>query len=111
MKLPWKFYGVIAAKVVACLLIVWIVCCVFLYHLMRKPPEQFGAFMAKLPGPVPFLIFPFETLWMQARSGTLQHGDAAPDFDLAKLDKSERVRLSSFAAQHQPVALIFGSYT
>ena len=111
LKPHWKLLGVIAVKVVACLLVFWIAGCVFLYHVMRKPPEQFGAFMAKLPGPVPFLLFPFETLWMQARSGTLQHGDAAPDFDLGKLDHTERVRLSSFAAQHQPVALIFGSYT
>ena len=35
-------------------------------------------------------------------------GDAAPDFNLLKLDKSDRVQLSSL---HQPVVLIFGSYT
>ena len=37
-------------------------------------------------------------------------GDLAPDFDLETLDKSARVRLSSFRAR-KPVVLIFGSYT
>jgi hypothetical protein len=37
-------------------------------------------------------------------------GDAAPDFDLPLLGRSERVRLSDFRG-HQPVSLIFGSYT
>ena len=37
-------------------------------------------------------------------------GDAAPDFELPRLDGDGTVRLSSLAAT-QPVALIFGSYT
>ncbi len=82
-----------------------------LYHIMRQPPETFGRFMAKLPGPVPFLVFPFETLWMQARAGSLHVGDPAPDFVLAKLDKTERVQLSALTASGKPVVLIFGSYT
>jgi len=49
--------------------LVWVLGCGALYRIMRQPPEQFGHFMAKLPGPVPFLLFPFETLWMQARAG------------------------------------------
>lgn len=36
-------------------------------------------------------------------------GDGAPDFELATLDGSQRVRLSSLRGQ--PVGLIFGSYT
>lgn len=67
--------------------------------------------MAKIPGPVPFLVLPFETLWLRARAGTLQIGDPAPDFTLAKLDKSEHIQLSSLTAQARPVVLIFGSYT
>ena len=78
---------------------------------MRQPPETFGSFMAKLPGPVPFLVFPFETLWMRARAGDLKVGDSAPDFSLTKLDKSGSVQLSTLTAQGQPVVLIFGSYT
>jgi hypothetical protein len=77
---------------------------------MHQPPETFGRVMAKMPGPVPFLLFPFETLWTHARAGSLQVGDAAPDFSLLKLDKTERVQLSSLNTE-QPVVLVFGSYT
>ena len=37
-------------------------------------------------------------------------GDQAPDFELPRLGSPKCVRLSSFR-NHQPVALIFGSYT
>ena len=37
-------------------------------------------------------------------------GDEAPDFELLRLGSTGRVRLSSFR-KHQPVALIFGSFT
>ena len=77
---------------------------------MHQPPETFGWVMSKMPGPVPFLLFPFETLWTRARAGHLQVGDAAPDFSLLKLDKTERVQLSTLN-QGQPVVLVFGSYT
>jgi hypothetical protein len=91
--------------------LVWLLGCAALYQIMREPPETFARFMAKLPGPVPFLLFPFETLWTQARAGALKVGDPAPDFSLAKLDKSASVQLSALTAQGRPVALIFGSYT
>lgn len=101
----------ILVKTFAVVAILWLLGCGALYHIMRQPPETFGRFMAKLPGPAPFLLFPFETLWTQARSGALRVGDAAPDFSLAKLDKSARVQLSTLTAQGRPVVLIFGSYT
>ena len=91
--------------------LLWVIACGVLYAIMRQPPETFGRFMAKVPGPVAFLILPFETLWMRARAGTLHVGDTAPDFFLTKLDKSAQVRLSALSAQHQPVVLVFGSYT
>jgi hypothetical protein len=91
--------------------LLWLLGCAALYHIMSRPPETFARFMAKLPGPVPFLLFPFETLWTHARAGALQVGDPAPDFSLMKLDKSASVQLSSLTAQGRPVALIFGSYT
>jgi hypothetical protein len=101
-----------AAVSAACVIaVVWICCCVGLYHVMGQTPEQFGRVMARIPGPVPFLIFPFETLWLRARAGTLGVGDRAPDFTLTKLDKSEQIRLSSLTAQGRPVVLVFGSYT
>jgi hypothetical protein len=89
----------------------WVTCCVALYGVMRQTPEQFGRVMAKIPGPVPFLILPFETLWMRARAGTLQVGSPAPDFALMKLDKTAPVQLSALTAQQKPVVLVFGSYT
>jgi hypothetical protein len=89
----------------------WVCCCAALYHVMGEPPEQFGRVMAKIPGPIPFLVLPFETLWSRARAGTLGVGDQAPDFVLTKLDKTAQIRLSSLTAQGRPVVLVFGSYT
>lgn len=83
---------------------------IFMWQAMRKPPEDFARVMAKMPGPVVFLLFPFETLWTQARAGTLQVGDAAPDFSLQTLDHTGSVQLSAMVKQ-QPVVLVFGSYT
>jgi hypothetical protein len=99
----------IAALIVSALL--WVVGCGTIYWKMCQPPETFARFMTKLPGPVAFLAFPFETMWMRARAGHLQLGDAAPDFSLTKLDKSGSVQLSASTAQRRPAVLIFGSYT
>jgi hypothetical protein len=95
----------------AVIALVWVLACGALYQVMRRPPETFARFMAKIPGPVAFLVLPFETLWTHARGGGLQVGDPAPDFKLMKLDKSASVQLSGLTAQGRPVALIFGSYT
>jgi hypothetical protein len=83
----------------------------YVWWAMRQPPEVFGQVMARMPAPVVFLAFPFETLWTQARAGSLHIGDPAPDFSLVTLDKSQQIRLASFAEQHRPVVLVFGSYT
>ena len=91
--------------------LLWVIGCSVLYGVMGQPPETFARFMAKLPGPVPFLVFPFETLWTRARAGQLKVGDPAPDFSLMKLDKSASVQLSNLTAQGRPVVLVFGSYT
>jgi hypothetical protein len=93
------------------LALLWMFACGGLYAIMRQSPETFARVMARVPGPVAFLVLPFETLWMRARAGTLHVGDAAPDFTLTKLDKSAQIRLSALTSQGQPVALIFGSYT
>jgi len=89
----------------------WALACGALYQTMRQPPETFAHFMSRIPGPVAFLVLPFETLWTHARAGALQVGDPAPNFSLMKLDKSSTVQLSSLTAQGRPVVLIFGSYT
>jgi len=92
------------------LLVVYASCAAFIWRTMHQPPEAFARVMAKIPGPVVFLLFPFETLWTHARGGSLRAGDVAPDFSLMKLDKSETVQLSALTAR-QPVVLVFGSYT
>jgi hypothetical protein len=99
----------ITKRVVATLLVVWVVFVGFIFWAMNQPPEKFGAVMKHMPWPV-FLVLPFETLWNQARGGTLRVGDAAPDFTLTKLDKSGAVQLSELTKK-QPVVMIFGSYT
>ena len=91
------------------LLVLWVGFLAIVYTEMRRPPEQFAQFVAKLPMPL-FLVVPFETLWFQARGGTLHPGDAAPDFELRTVDGSHAVRLSSFHGL-RPVVLVFGSYT
>src|SRR6476661_5241706 len=80
----------------------------YIWWAMRQPPEAFARVMMHMPGPVPFLLFPFETLWLRARAGHLNVGDRVPDFSLLKLDKSGKVQLS---ALNQNVVLVFGSYT
>src|SRR5438445_12317642 len=99
------------AKVFAVVVIFWLLACGALFGVMRRPPVTFARVMAKVPGPVAFLVLPFETLWTHARAGTLQIGDPAPDFSLMKLDKSSQIQLSALTAQHKPVVLVFGSYT
>lgn len=82
----------------------------FLWWAMHRPPEEFGWVMARMPAPVVFLLYPFETLWLHARAGSLHVGDPAPDFSLAKADKSGTTQLSELNRQ-RPVVLVFGSYT
>jgi hypothetical protein len=107
----WRFPKRAVLTAVVVIAVVWVLACAALYDIMRKPPETFARFMSKIPGPVAFLVLPFETLWTHARAGHLQVGDAAPDFSLMKLDKSSSVQLSNLTAQGRPVVLIFGSYT
>ena len=76
---------------------------------MRQPPDRFARLMSHV-GPVPFLIFPFESMWKNARSGHLQVGNEAPDFRLPLLDRSGTVQLASLRGV-RPVVLVFGSYT
>jgi len=81
----------------------------YIWWAMHQTPETFGRVMQHMPAVAYFLV-PFETMWTRARAGHLQAGDVAPDFRLAKLDKSANVQLSSLTAA-QPVVLLFGSYT
>lgn len=96
-------------RIALVLAVVWLGFLGFVYAKMTSPPEQFGMFMSKLPMPF-YFVLPFETLWLRARAGALKVGDLAPDFELSTLDKSGKVRLSSFRGS-KPVVLVFGSYT
>ena len=82
----------------------------YLWWAMHQPPENFAGAVAKMPQPVVFLLYPFETLWTHARAGSLNLGNQAPDFSLLKVDESERIQLSALNL-HRPVVLVFGSYT
>lgn len=97
-------------RIVISLMIGYVCFGAYVWWAMHQPPEAFARVMSRMPGPVPFLIFPFETAWMHARAGALHVGDQAPDFSLLTLDKSERVQLTVLS-HHQPVVLLFGSYT
>ena len=81
----------------------------YILWAMHQPPETFGRVMSRMPDAA-YLILPFETMWIHARSGRLQTGDLAPDFSLLKLDKSDKVQLSTLSSR-QPAVLVFGSYT
>ena len=106
-KRRWK---PILLRVGVVVFVLWLGFVGFIWHTMKQPPEKFAAVMAHLPGPVPFLAAPFETMWVRARAGELRPGDAAPEFNLQTLDKTSRVALSSLNARG-PVVLVFGSYT
>ena len=95
--------------VIATVAVCWLGFVAVVYATMRRPPGQFAAAMAKMPGPA-MLLFPFETMWSEARRGTIEVGDAAPDFRLPTLDQTSEVSLASFRGS-KPVVLIFGSYT
>lgn len=90
--------------------VLWLGFVAFMWHTMKQPPDQFGAVMKHMPVPAVFLMAPFETMWLRARAGGLHPGDVAPDFNLATLDKTAHVSLSSLNAKG-PVVLVFGSYT
>lgn len=100
----------VLAGLAAVLLVVYLGLGGVIWYSMNQPPEVFGRVMSRMPGPVVFLLYPFESLWMRARAGTLEVGDLAPDFVLQTVDRSSAVQLSALA-RRQPVVLVFGSYT
>jgi hypothetical protein len=93
----------------AALFCLWIGFVGYIDWAMHQPPEVFGHVMARMPMPAYFL-FPFETMWTDARKGTLKPGDVAPDFTVKTLDTKLPVQLASLWTT-RPVVLVFGSYT
>ena len=63
--------------------------------------------MAKMPMPA-YFVLPFETLWMRARHGQLNVGDAAPDLVVKELEDHRPTDLATLWAD-RPVVLVFGA--
>ena len=87
----------------------WLGFVAFIDWAMHQTPEKFGHVMARMPMPAYFL-FPFETMWLQARDGDLDPGDQAPDFTVKTLETKAPLQLGSLW-NSKPVVLVFGSYT
>jgi peroxiredoxin len=99
----------LSIKVLAALALLYCGAIVALFFSMRASNAVAGKALALLPEPA-FMVLPLETMWCEARKGKLSVGQEAPDFDLATLDKTARVRLSSLR-NAEPVVLVFGSFT
>jgi hypothetical protein len=76
-------------------------------HLSPKDFERMQAWLAGLPAEERGKLMQF-IVDREARAPGV--GEQAPDFELARLDGTAGVRLSSFRGV-KPVALIFGSFT
>lgn len=98
-----------AIRLAVGLLAIYVVFLGVMYAAMTKSPMEFSRFMMVLPMPLMYAT-PFPPMWARARAGTLQPGDAAPDFNLERQDHQGRVRLSELRGV-RPVVLVFGSYT
>lgn len=91
------------------LFVLWLGFVGYVDWAMHQPPEAFGRVMAHMPMPAYFL-FPFETMWTQARAGHVHPGDQAPDFTVSTLETKTPVQMGSLWSS-KPVVLVFGSYT
>ena len=76
---------------------------------MMQPPARFGSVMKRMPPAVVWGLLPSRSMWLWARRGSVQPGEAAPEFTLSRHDRSGSVSLSQHRGQ--PVVLVFGSYT
>jgi thiol-disulfide isomerase/thioredoxin len=94
---------------IAGLFCLWLGLVAYIGWAMRQPPKVFGHVMAHMP-PAAYVLFPFESMWTDARNGSIQVGDMAPVFTVNTLKTNMPVQLSSLWAE-KPVVLVFGSYT
>lgn len=85
------------------------VICGLMFAVMLQSPAIFARTMRHVPWSA-FVVLPFKSLWMKARSGHVNVGDVAPDFSLESADHKSHFQLSSLRGQ-KPVVLVFGSYT
>jgi hypothetical protein len=79
-----------------------------LYLVMLRPPATIASVFNHVPWPA-WVVLPMRPMWLHARGGSLQVGDEAPVFDLARHDGASRVSLASLRGR--PAVLVFGSYT
>lgn len=96
-------------SVVALCFACWLGLVAYVNWAMHQSPEVFGHVMARMPMPA-YFVLPFETLWMRARHGQLNVGDAAPGLLVKKLEDHNSTNLATLWAD-RPVVLVFGSYT
>ncbi len=106
LKKTTKRWFVVTSVPLFCL---WLGFVGYIDWAMHQPPEVFGRVMSNMPMPAYFL-FPFETMWSEARKGTLNVGDTAPSFTVTNLEGQLPVQLAGLWAE-KPVVLVFGSYT
>lgn len=85
------------------------VICAALFAIMLQSPDAFARTMRHVPWPA-FIVLPFKSLWMKARSGHVSVGEVAPDFSLESADHKSHFKLSCLRGE-KPVVLVFGSYT
>ena len=100
-----RLFGTILIAVI----IVYALATAGLYAVMLQGPGVFANTMKRLPWQT-MMVLPFKPLWMSARAGHVNVGDAAPDFDLKSVDGNSEYKLAALRGQ-RPVVLIFGSYT
>jgi hypothetical protein len=96
-------------KILGGLVALYAVICGAVFAAMLQSPDAFARTMKHVPWAA-FMVLPFKTLWMTARSGRAHVGDKAPDLSLEAADHKSHFQLSSLRGQ-KPVVLVFGSYT
>jgi len=102
--------GRVTAVLAAAVAVLYVLFGAAVLTAMNQTPERFGRFMRHTPAPLVWGALPAKRMWLWSRRGTLAEGMNAPDFTLARQDRSGRVTLSSFRGK-KPVVLVFGSYS
>ena len=92
------------------LVVLWLGFVGFVDWAMHQPPEVFGRVMMHMPMPAYFL-FPFETMWTQARFGHVNPGGLRSRLHRANARKPELPSNLASLWSTKPVVLVFGSYT
>lgn len=86
--------------------VIAVLCCLWLGFLgyvdwtMHQTPELFGHAMAGCRPPAYFL-FPFETMWIHGREGSLSVEDTAPDLEVKTLDAKAPLQFASLWADNR----------